>query len=71
MGLKAHVPVYVMPTDFRIGEVLTQLPNGRELRLRTREEDVVNVEKLKKMEGLTVIDGPEKIGAIFEKYFGV
>lgn len=71
MGLKARVPVYVMPTDFRVGDVLTRLPDGRKLTLRTRAEDVDNVEKLRKMEGLAVINGPEKIGAIFEKYFGV
>jgi archaeoflavoprotein AfpA len=66
-ALKAYVPVYVMPTDFREGTTVTRLPDGRELRLRVRKEDAENVRRLEGMEGLTAFESPQEIRGIFSK----
>jgi archaeoflavoprotein AfpA len=69
MGLKANREIIVMPTDCKEGKIVTTLPNGRELRLRIRSEDVENVEKLRRMDGMTVIEGPQEIPKLFKKHF--
>lgn len=71
MGLKCGVSVYLMPTDFKVGEIVTLLPGGKKLKLKVRKEDVAHVEKLREMEGLSVIEQPEKIKMVFEKHFTV
>ena len=69
-ALKALVPVYVMPVDYREGTTVTKLPSGRDLTLRVRKEDVENVKKLTAMEGVFPFERPEEITGIFAKYFG-
>jgi len=69
-ALKAYVPVYVMPVDYREGPVVTILPNGEELELRVRKEDAENVRKISGMDGLTTFEKPEAIKGIFETVFG-
>jgi archaeoflavoprotein AfpA len=69
-ALKAYVPVYVMPVDYREGTVLTILPNGKELELRVRKEDAENVMRISEMDGLTTFEKPEEIKGIFEAAFG-
>ncbi|MBC8223857.1 archaeoflavoprotein AfpA [Candidatus Bathyarchaeota archaeon] len=69
-ALKAHIPVYVMPVDYREGTVVTLLPNGKELELRVRKEDAENVRKISGMDGLTTFEKPEAIREIFEAVFG-
>lgn len=70
MALKAFVPVYVMPSDYREGVVVTKLPDGRDLKLRIRKEDVEHVKKLMQMDGVFVLEKPEDIPSVFEKHFG-
>ena len=70
MSLKAFVQVYVVPSDFEEKTVSTILPNGKEMKLRIRKEDAENTRKLEKMEDVTVLGSPQKIRAIFEKWFG-
>lgn len=70
MALKAFVPVYIMPSDYREGIVETELPDGRKIKLRIRREDVEHVERLRKMDGVFVLEKPEEIFAVFEKHFG-
>jgi archaeoflavoprotein AfpA len=60
-GIKGYIPVYIMPTDFREGETVTILPNGKTLRLRVRKEDILNVKKLEEMDGISLIEHPEQI----------
>lgn len=69
MSLKAFVPVYVVPSDFEEKTVYTKLPNGKDLKLRIRKEDADNTRKLERMDGMSVLDGPQKIPQIFEKWF--
>jgi archaeoflavoprotein AfpA len=69
MGLKASVPLYIMPSDLAEGFVSTKLPNGKDLKLRIRKEDVENVRKLAKMENVTILEKPEDIREAFKKHF--
>ena len=68
MALKAYVPVYILPTDYKAGDVQTKLPSGKILTIRVREEDVAHVEKLRKTDGLYIIEKPEEILHIFERH---
>jgi len=67
-ALKAQVPVYVMPTDLREGEIVTTLPNGHSLRMKVRKEDAENSEALVRLEGVRVLEGPDEIPDIVKGY---
>lgn len=69
MSLKAFVPTYIMPCDYKPGIISTILPDGSEMRLRIRKEDAENVEKLRLMDDVHVIETPGDIAGVFEKYF--
>ena len=70
MALKACVPVYIMPSDYREGTVITKLPNGKNLKLRVRKEDAENTRRLSRMENVFVLEKPEDIRQVFKKHFG-
>jgi archaeoflavoprotein AfpA len=70
MSLKAFMPVYIAPTDYKEGTVYTKLPNGKEMKLRVRKEEVNQVKKLERMEDIFVLEGPQKIRGVFKKWFG-
>lgn len=69
MGQKADVPIYILPSDYEEGVTITQLPDGKDLKITIRKEDVDHVKKLSKMYNTFIIKEPEDIGGIFEKYF--
>ena len=69
MSLKAFVPVHVVPTDFEEGIVSTKLPNGKEMKLRVRKEEVDQVKILRQMEDMHVLEGPQEIRKLFKKLF--
>jgi len=69
MALKAFVPVYIQPSDYEEGVTVTKLPNGRELRLRMRREDVAHVKKLATMDSVSVLEAPENIHQVFTNHF--
>jgi archaeoflavoprotein AfpA len=69
MAQKAFVPTYIMPCDYKPGIITTILPDGSEMKLRIRKEDAEHVERLRRMEDITVIETPQEIPAIFEKHF--
>ena len=69
MSLKAFVPVYIAPTDYKVGVVSTKLPNGKEMKLRVRKEEVEQVRKLMRMEDVFVLENPQKIRAVFKEWF--
>jgi archaeoflavoprotein AfpA len=70
MALKAFVPVYIMPSDYKEGTVVTRLPNGKDLKLRVRKEDAENTRKLSRMDNVFVLEKPEDICQVFKKHFG-
>jgi len=69
MSLKAFVRVYIVPVDFEEKTVLTKLPNGKDMKLRIRREDVENVRRLELMDGMHVISDPQKIRDVFKEWF--
>jgi archaeoflavoprotein AfpA len=70
MALKGFVPVYILPSDYREGTVMTRLPDGSRKRLRVRIEDAEHVRRLEKMEDVFVLEKPGDIARVFEKHFG-
>lgn len=70
MAQKAYVPLYIMPSDYEEGVTTTKLPDGRDLKLRIRREDVEHVKRLEMMEGTFVLRRVDEIPAVFEKHFG-
>jgi archaeoflavoprotein AfpA len=68
-AMKVNVPVYIFPVDQQEGELITKLPNGRPLKLRIRKEDMENVERLRRMEGLTVLSQLEEFEAEVKQLF--
>jgi archaeoflavoprotein AfpA len=69
MAQKAFVPTYIMPCDYREGIITTKLPDGSDMKLRIRKEDAENVQKLRHMEDVFVIETPQEIPSVFEKHF--
>ena len=67
MAQKAGVPIYILPSDFEEGVVVTQLPDGRDLKLTIRKEDVEHVKKLANM-GVNILRTPEEIMDVFKKH---
>ncbi len=61
---KGPVPAYLLPVDQKPGSTTTTLPDGSPLTLRIRPVDLENVEKIKKMEGLFVLENPQAIAAM-------
>jgi len=70
MSLKAFVPVYIAPVDYKEGVTYTKLPNGKEMKIRVRKEEVEQVNKLKQTEGVHVLEDPKEINNLFKKWFG-
>jgi archaeoflavoprotein AfpA len=66
-GLKGGCPVYILPVDQEFGTTVTILPSGKELQLTMRPVDVNNVERLRQMQGITVLKKPEDIMNIIRK----
>lgn len=61
MALKAFVPVWIMPVNFKEGVVSTKLPNGKEMKLRVRKEEATQVRKLEATEDVRVFENPQKV----------
>ncbi len=61
MSLKAFVPVWVMPVDYKESVISTKLPNGKDMKIRVRKEEADQVRKLEATEDLHVFENPEKV----------
>ena len=69
MALKAFVPVYILPCDYKEGVTVTLLPDGSEMKIRVRKEDAEHVKTLAAMDGLVILEKPEEIPHVFQKHF--
>lgn len=67
-GLKAGTRVYVYPVDQKPGKIVTVLPDGKKLTLTMRDIDIENAEKLKRMNGITVLSKLEDIEKTVKKH---
>jgi len=65
MALKAFVPVWIMPVDFKESIIYTKLPNGKDLKLRVRKEEAEQVRKLMATEDVRVFENPAAVKAAF------
>jgi len=69
MALKSFVPVYILPCDYKEGVTATQLPDGSEMKIQVRKEDVERTKKLAAMDGVFILEKPEEIHHVFQKHF--
>lgn len=69
MALKAFVPVYIMPCDYKEGITITRLPDGSNMKIGVRKEDLALTNKLRNMKGLYVLEEPREIEKIFQKFY--
>lgn len=69
MSLKAFGTVYVLPTDYKEGVVETIIPNGKTIKIRVRKEEADQTRQLEQMDGMHVLESPEKIREVFEERF--
>lgn len=70
MGQKADVPIYILPSDYEEGVTITELPDGKDLKITIRKEDVEHVRKLEKMYETYVLKEPADIEKLFEERYG-
>ena len=70
MGLKAFIPIYIMPSDYQEGIITTDLPNGRQMTLRIRKEDVEHVRRLATMDDVFLLKDPSELYDVFQQHFG-
>lgn len=59
--MKGGIPVLIYPVDQKAGSVVTYGPKGEKIVLRIREVDLENTAKLRRMQGLTVLEHPSGI----------
>lgn len=62
--MKVDVPVYIFPVDQKQGEILTTLPDGSELKIHMRDVDLKNVQIIKDMKGITVLEALNEVNDI-------
>ncbi len=68
--LKGDTPVYVYPVDQFPGTVETIAPDGRVVKIKTREIDLENVDRLRDMEGITIIESVSGIRELLLSLIG-
>jgi archaeoflavoprotein AfpA len=61
MSLKAFVPVWIMPVDYKESVISTKLPNGNEMKIRVRKEEADQVRKLEQTEDVRVFENPQRV----------
>jgi len=63
-AIKGGTPVYIYPVDQELSSRETQVPEGDTITIRTRRVDVENVERIRNMEGITVLKHPFEIESV-------
>jgi archaeoflavoprotein AfpA len=66
MTNRTKTPIFILPVEKEGREVKTMLPDGSILELLTRDLDAQNAAKLRKMDGISVLDTPEEIKGIID-----
>jgi len=65
---KARLPIYLYPADQYEGSILTILPDGKELTLYMRDVDIENANRLKQMQGVTVLEQINEIENVVKRH---
>ena len=68
-AIKGGVMVYLFPSDQHVEPIVTSRPDGSPLILKIRDIEIENVNKLKKMEGISVISDFSEIKRIILQKF--
>ena len=63
-AIKGGTHVHIYPVDQEFGSLETEIPGGKKITITTRKIDVENTERLKNMEGITVLKHPFEIEPI-------
>jgi archaeoflavoprotein AfpA len=63
-AIKGGTRVHIYPVDQRLGSLETEVPGGKKITITTRKIDVENVDRLRTMEGITVLEHPFEIESI-------
>ena len=66
-AMKGKVHVYIFPADQKKGDITTDIPGGKKLTLTIRDVDIEAVDKLRKMQGITVIGHPDEMRDIIKQ----
>jgi len=69
-AMKGGTPVYIYPIDQKQGTIATTTPDGRRIWITTRKVDVENVEKIRVMQGISVLGHPAEIESIVASMTG-
>lgn len=69
-AIKGGTPVYIYPVDQELGSRETQIPEGDMITIRTRRVDVENVEAIRNMEGIIVLEHPFEIESVVASIVG-
>ncbi|MBD3194534.1 MAG: archaeoflavoprotein AfpA [Candidatus Lokiarchaeota archaeon] len=65
--IKGGVPVCLLPSDQHKEPIVTSKPDGSPLILKIRDIEIENVEKLKKLEGITVLSNFSELSETLKK----
>lgn len=65
---KTNIDIYVLPVDQKKGTTTTILPGNEKLDLTIRDVDVENTNRLKEMQGISVLEKPQEIKRIIARY---
>jgi flavoprotein len=60
-AIKGGMRIHIYPVDQKLGSLETEIPGGKRITIATRKIDVENVERLRDMEGLIVLQNPSEI----------
>ncbi|MCD4844338.1 MAG: archaeoflavoprotein AfpA [Methanosarcinales archaeon] len=65
---KAKLPIYLYPADQYEGSISTILPDGKQLTLYMRDVDIENSNRLKQMQGVTVLEQIKEIRDVIKRH---
>jgi len=69
-GIKGGTSVYIYPVDQEPGTQRTEIPDGRTITITTRDVDLENVQRLRGMRGITVLQHPSEIESVVAEIAG-
>ena len=69
--LKGDTPVFLYPVDQKPGNVETIAPDGTKFTIKMRAIDLENVERLRNMEGITIVSSIEDMIGKIKTHLGL
>jgi archaeoflavoprotein AfpA len=67
--VKGGIPVYIYPVDQEPGSIVTEIPGGKTISIKTRRVDLENAVRLGEMEGITVLKRPRDIEPVLQTLY--